>query len=96
MYNLEVEGCPLICRFSTMGAVRSIQHSKIGKDISCLPLPSVLHSGTDMYFFAVCLPYVSKMASSDDSVGWKGIKNKDTRHLKNLGFIIASSVLIHF
>ncbi|XP_063357215.1 Hermansky-Pudlak syndrome 3 protein isoform X2 [Pelmatolapia mariae] len=29
-YNLEVEGCPLICRFSTMGAVRSIQHSKIG------------------------------------------------------------------
>lgn len=30
VYNLEVEGCPLICRFSTMGAVRSIQHSKIG------------------------------------------------------------------
>ncbi|KAM9386349.1 BLOC-2 complex member HPS3 [Pholidichthys leucotaenia] len=30
VYNLEQEGCPLICRFSTMGAVRSIQHSNIG------------------------------------------------------------------
>uniref|UniRef100_A0A3Q3LWH1 HPS3 biogenesis of lysosomal organelles complex 2 subunit 1 n=1 Tax=Mastacembelus armatus TaxID=205130 RepID=A0A3Q3LWH1_9TELE len=29
-YNLEQEGCPLICRFATMGTVRSIQHSKIG------------------------------------------------------------------
>ncbi|XP_008282511.1 BLOC-2 complex member HPS3 isoform X3 [Stegastes partitus] len=29
-YNLEKEGCPLICRFATMGTVRSIQHSKIG------------------------------------------------------------------
>ncbi|XP_044218137.1 Hermansky-Pudlak syndrome 3 protein isoform X2 [Thunnus albacares] len=29
-YNLEVEGCPLICRFATMGTVRSMQHSKIG------------------------------------------------------------------
>ncbi|XP_030584282.1 BLOC-2 complex member HPS3 isoform X2 [Archocentrus centrarchus] len=29
-YNLEVEGCPFICRFSTMGTVRSIQYSKIG------------------------------------------------------------------
>ncbi|XP_053178915.1 Hermansky-Pudlak syndrome 3 protein [Scomber japonicus] len=29
-YNLEVEGCPLICRFATMGTVRSIQHSTIG------------------------------------------------------------------
>ncbi|KAF0041786.1 hypothetical protein F2P81_005318 [Scophthalmus maximus] len=29
-YSLEQEGCPLICRFATMGTVRSIQHSKIG------------------------------------------------------------------
>ncbi|XP_023129676.2 Hermansky-Pudlak syndrome 3 protein isoform X2 [Amphiprion ocellaris] len=29
-YSLEKEGCPLICRFATMGTVRSIQHSKIG------------------------------------------------------------------
>lgn len=29
-YNLEQEGCPLICRFATMGTVRSICHSKIG------------------------------------------------------------------
>ncbi|XP_058495268.1 Hermansky-Pudlak syndrome 3 protein isoform X1 [Solea solea] len=29
-YNLEQEGCPLICRFGTMGTVKSIQHSKIG------------------------------------------------------------------
>uniref|UniRef100_A0A1A7W9Q6 Hermansky-Pudlak syndrome 3 n=1 Tax=Iconisemion striatum TaxID=60296 RepID=A0A1A7W9Q6_9TELE len=29
-YSLEEEGCPLICRFATMGAVRTIQHSKIG------------------------------------------------------------------
>ncbi|KAF7202799.1 BLOC-2 complex member HPS3 isoform X2 [Nothobranchius furzeri] len=29
-YSLEEEGCPLICRFATMGAVRKIQHSKIG------------------------------------------------------------------
>ncbi|CAG5863249.1 unnamed protein product [Menidia menidia] len=28
-YSLK-EGCPLICRFATMGTVRSIQHSKIG------------------------------------------------------------------
>ncbi|TKS74237.1 Hermansky-Pudlak syndrome 3 protein [Collichthys lucidus] len=29
-YNVEQEGCPLICRFATMGTVKSIQHSKIG------------------------------------------------------------------
>ncbi|XP_041790937.1 Hermansky-Pudlak syndrome 3 protein isoform X2 [Chelmon rostratus] len=29
-YSVEQEGCPLICRFSTMGAVKSISHSKIG------------------------------------------------------------------
>uniref|UniRef100_H3D451 HPS3 biogenesis of lysosomal organelles complex 2 subunit 1 n=1 Tax=Tetraodon nigroviridis TaxID=99883 RepID=H3D451_TETNG len=29
-YSVEEEGCPLICRFATMGAVRSIKHSKIG------------------------------------------------------------------
>ncbi|KAM7409251.1 hypothetical protein PAMA_000959 [Pampus argenteus] len=29
-YNLELEGCPLICRFATMGTVRNMQHSKIG------------------------------------------------------------------
>ncbi|XP_029939542.1 BLOC-2 complex member HPS3 isoform X2 [Salarias fasciatus] len=29
-YSLEREGCPLICRFATMGTVKSIQHSKIG------------------------------------------------------------------
>ncbi|XP_061680263.1 Hermansky-Pudlak syndrome 3 protein isoform X2 [Syngnathoides biaculeatus] len=29
-YNLEQEGCPLICRFATMGTVRSILHSDIG------------------------------------------------------------------
>ncbi|XP_013882541.1 BLOC-2 complex member HPS3 [Austrofundulus limnaeus] len=29
-YSLEREGCPLICRFATMGTVRSIQHSNIG------------------------------------------------------------------
>ncbi|XP_057697973.1 Hermansky-Pudlak syndrome 3 protein isoform X4 [Corythoichthys intestinalis] len=29
-YNLDQEGCPLICRFATMGNVRSILHSNIG------------------------------------------------------------------
>ncbi|RVE73638.1 hypothetical protein OJAV_G00033220 [Oryzias javanicus] len=29
-YNLEKEGCPLICRFATMGTVKNIQYSKIG------------------------------------------------------------------
>ncbi|XP_047231628.1 Hermansky-Pudlak syndrome 3 protein isoform X2 [Girardinichthys multiradiatus] len=29
-YNLEKEGCPLICRFATMGTVRKIRHSTIG------------------------------------------------------------------
>ncbi|XP_028260044.1 BLOC-2 complex member HPS3 isoform X2 [Parambassis ranga] len=29
-YSLEKEGCPLICRFATMGTVRSIRHSNIG------------------------------------------------------------------
>ncbi|MEQ2282845.1 hypothetical protein AMECASPLE_004957 [Ameca splendens] len=29
-YNLEKEGCPLICRFATMGTVRRIRHSTIG------------------------------------------------------------------
>ncbi|KAM8875406.1 BLOC-2 complex member HPS3 isoform 2-T3 [Spinachia spinachia] len=29
-YNLEKEGCPLICRFATMGTVKSIQHSQMG------------------------------------------------------------------
>ncbi|XP_068446092.1 BLOC-2 complex member HPS3 [Clinocottus analis] len=29
-YNVEKEGCPLICRFATMGTVKSIQHSKMG------------------------------------------------------------------
>lgn len=27
---MEQEGCPLICRFATMGTVRSIRHSQIG------------------------------------------------------------------
>lgn len=35
-YSVEKEGCPLICRFATMGTVRSIQHSKIGKNPSFL------------------------------------------------------------
>ncbi|XP_034736557.1 Hermansky-Pudlak syndrome 3 protein isoform X3 [Etheostoma cragini] len=30
VYSVEQEGCPFICRFSTMGTVKSIQHSKIG------------------------------------------------------------------
>ncbi|CAN9500710.1 unnamed protein product [Ophioblennius macclurei] len=29
-YSLEREGCPLICRFATMGTVKSIRHSTIG------------------------------------------------------------------
>ncbi|XP_069009112.1 BLOC-2 complex member HPS3 isoform X1 [Embiotoca jacksoni] len=29
-YSVEQEGCPLICRFATMGTVRRIVHSKIG------------------------------------------------------------------
>ncbi|XP_029987900.1 BLOC-2 complex member HPS3 isoform X2 [Sphaeramia orbicularis] len=29
-YSLDQEGCPLICRFATMGTVKSIRHSKIG------------------------------------------------------------------
>ncbi|XP_029286189.1 LOW QUALITY PROTEIN: BLOC-2 complex member HPS3 [Cottoperca gobio] len=29
-YNVEEEGCPFICRFATMGTVKSIQHSKMG------------------------------------------------------------------
>lgn len=29
-YSVEQEGCPFICRFATMGTVKSIQHSKIG------------------------------------------------------------------
>uniref|UniRef100_A0A665T7F0 BLOC-2 complex member HPS3 N-terminal domain-containing protein n=1 Tax=Echeneis naucrates TaxID=173247 RepID=A0A665T7F0_ECHNA len=29
-YNLERQGCPLICRFATMGTVKSISYSKIG------------------------------------------------------------------
>nr|XP_019960477.1 PREDICTED: Hermansky-Pudlak syndrome 3 protein isoform X1 [Paralichthys olivaceus] len=29
-YSVEQEGCPLLCRFATMGTVRSIQHSKTG------------------------------------------------------------------
>lgn len=29
-YSVEQEGCPLICRFATMGSVKSIKHSKIG------------------------------------------------------------------
>ncbi|XP_061831508.2 BLOC-2 complex member HPS3 isoform X1 [Nerophis lumbriciformis] len=29
-YSLDLVGCPLICRFATMGTVRSIQHSNIG------------------------------------------------------------------
>lgn len=37
-YSVEKEGCPLICRFATMGTVRSIQHSKIGKNPSFLSL----------------------------------------------------------
>lgn len=31
-YSVEQEGCPLICRFATMGTVRSIRHSQIGTD----------------------------------------------------------------
>uniref|UniRef100_A0A3Q0T840 HPS3 biogenesis of lysosomal organelles complex 2 subunit 1 n=1 Tax=Amphilophus citrinellus TaxID=61819 RepID=A0A3Q0T840_AMPCI len=34
LVDCVVEGCPFICRFSTMGTVRSIQYSKIGKDFS--------------------------------------------------------------
>ncbi|KAM4628808.1 BLOC-2 complex member HPS3 isoform 2-T2 [Polymixia lowei] len=30
VYSLDQEGCPLLCRFATMGTVRSIQHSNIG------------------------------------------------------------------
>ncbi|XP_034035350.1 Hermansky-Pudlak syndrome 3 protein isoform X2 [Thalassophryne amazonica] len=30
VYSLEQEGCPLLCRFATMGTVKNIQHSKIG------------------------------------------------------------------
>ncbi|XP_042370026.1 Hermansky-Pudlak syndrome 3 protein isoform X2 [Plectropomus leopardus] len=29
-YSVEEEGCPFICRFATMGTVKSIQHSKMG------------------------------------------------------------------
>ncbi|XP_031725579.1 BLOC-2 complex member HPS3 isoform X2 [Anarrhichthys ocellatus] len=29
-YNVEKDGCPFICRFATMGTVKSIQHSKMG------------------------------------------------------------------
>ncbi|RXN24464.1 Hermansky-Pudlak syndrome 3 isoform X1 [Labeo rohita] len=29
-YNLQQEGCPLICRFSSMGSVLSIRHSAVG------------------------------------------------------------------
>ncbi|XP_037626797.1 Hermansky-Pudlak syndrome 3 protein isoform X3 [Sebastes umbrosus] len=29
-YSVEQEGCPFICRFATMGTVKSIQHSKMG------------------------------------------------------------------
>lgn len=29
-YSVEEEGCPLICRFPTMGTVKSIKYSKIG------------------------------------------------------------------
>ncbi|KAF7654019.1 hypothetical protein LDENG_00075770 [Lucifuga dentata] len=29
-YSLDQDGCPLLCRFATMGTARSIQHSKIG------------------------------------------------------------------
>ncbi|XP_043078261.1 Hermansky-Pudlak syndrome 3 protein isoform X2 [Puntigrus tetrazona] len=29
-YNLQQEGCPLICRFSCMGSVLSIRHSAVG------------------------------------------------------------------
>ncbi|XP_034386845.1 Hermansky-Pudlak syndrome 3 protein isoform X2 [Cyclopterus lumpus] len=29
-FSVEKEGCPLICRFATMGTVKSIQHSKMG------------------------------------------------------------------
>ncbi|ROI83753.1 Hermansky-Pudlak syndrome 3 protein [Anabarilius grahami] len=29
-YNLQQEGCPLICRFSSMGSVLSIHHSTVG------------------------------------------------------------------
>ncbi|KAK1896416.1 Hermansky-Pudlak syndrome 3 protein, partial [Dissostichus eleginoides] len=29
-YNVEQKGCPFICRFATMGTVKSIQHSKMG------------------------------------------------------------------
>ncbi|XP_075944558.1 BLOC-2 complex member HPS3 isoform X2 [Anarhichas minor] len=29
-YNVEKDGCPFICRFATMGTVKSIQHSTMG------------------------------------------------------------------
>lgn len=29
-YSVEQEGCPFICRFATMGTVKSMQHSKMG------------------------------------------------------------------
>lgn len=30
-YELQREGCPLICRFSSMGSVLSIRHSAVGQ-----------------------------------------------------------------
>lgn len=39
-YSTEQEGCSLICRFATMGTVKSIQYSKTGKNpASCLHQP---------------------------------------------------------
>lgn len=35
-YQMREEGCPLICRFSTMGTVHSILHSQIGTLMSYL------------------------------------------------------------
>ena len=29
-YDMGADGCPLICRFATMGTVQSILHSQIG------------------------------------------------------------------
>lgn len=33
-FQLEAEGCPLICRFATMGTVQSILHSEIGVSLN--------------------------------------------------------------
>lgn len=58
-YSVEREGCPLICRFATMGTVKSIQHSKIGKE----KFPPSFHCQQQLHEYqyapvAVCLFYM--------------------------------------